>query len=114
MLKGITIASLTMLLSSIGSMVIAQTNVKPIPNENVILGNPVRIRPVGQSAPQKPLMKPSFNNRPTEQTLVKPSARPYPAGTPCGATVVNGQNVFVNPQPISGSYCDRDGNLQYR
>jgi hypothetical protein len=42
-----------------------------------------------------------------------PIPKPFPAGTPCGATVINGQNVFVAPQS-PGSYCDRDGTLQYQ
>jgi hypothetical protein len=45
---------------------------------------------------------------------IMPQNRPYPPGTPCGPSVINGQNVFVNPQNIPGSYCDRDGTLQYQ
>jgi hypothetical protein len=48
------------------------------------------------------------------QQLKPNSNRPYPAGTPCGPSLINGKTVFVNPQSIPGSYCDRDGTLQYK
>jgi hypothetical protein len=37
-------------------------------------------------------------------------AQSYPPGTPCGAIVINGQNVFVGPS--QSQYCDRDGTIQ--
>ena len=109
MLKGITVASLTIFLAGFSSMGLAQT---------LPVSKPVKIEPVGQPTTPNSLMRPltrpgstgQFNNgRPTTSR-----PKPYPAGTPCGASVFNGQQVFVNPASIPGSYCDRDGTLQYK
>jgi hypothetical protein len=117
MLKGITVASLTLLLSGFGSIVVAQNNNNLSPSGTSPLRNPIKIEPVGKPAPLKPT-KPTLPNRdlmlPTNNKPASALPKPYPAGTPCGASVVNGQSVFVNPQSIPGSYCDRDGTLQYK
>jgi hypothetical protein len=121
MLKGITVAGLTMLLSSLGSTVFAQNHSYPLFSQNVPLNKPVKIEPVGQPASviqpasTVPLMKPLPGQNSVTPTKSKPTssvAKPYPAGTPCGVAVVNGQQVFVRPG--AGSYCDRDGTLQYK
>jgi hypothetical protein len=118
MLKGITVASLTLLLSGFSSIVLAQNNNNLSPTGTSPLRNPVKIEPVRKPG-SSTLMKPAGPNRdsmmlPTNNKPASALPKPYPAGTPCGASVVNGQSVFVNPQSIPGSYCDRDGTLQYK
>lgn len=123
MLKGIAVASLTMLFSSFGSMVFAQNHSHSVFSQNVPLNKPLKIEPVGQPAPTGQPASPNslIKSRPGQglmmPTTPKPAStvtRPYPPGTPCGKTFINGQEVFVSPQTVPGSYCDRDGTLQYR
>lgn len=116
MLKGITVASLTLLLAGFGSIVLAQNNNNPSPTGTLPVRNPIKIEPVGKPAPLP--MKPASPTRdlmlPTNNKPTSARPKPYPAGTPCGPSVVNGQSVVVNPANIPGSYCDRDGTLQYK